>query len=193
LGATYNEADWLLLKQSDSPKAFSVIYQRHFALVYHYAKKMLENAQEAEDVTSESFVKLWEGFTQFTSAAAVKSFLLAITKNACLNRIKLHKNARDREVFFASLQDTMEDGPGKEEITGIIYQYIFDEIEKLPPREKQIFKWSYLEGKNNEEIAVLLNINNQSVRNYKARALKSLRKVFLHKDVLTVFFVLIGL
>lgn len=173
--------------------AFSFVYERNFAMVYHYAKKLLDDGQEAEDVTSESFVKLWERFAQFTSISAAHSFLMTSTKNACLNRIKLNKRAKEREAFFASLQESLGDFTAKEEITGSIYQYIFDEIEKLPSREKKVFKLSYLESKSNEEIAALLNINNQSVRNYKARALKSLRKVFQHKDVLAVFLILIGM
>lgn len=184
---------WMSLKASGSRQAFSIIYERNFAVVYHCAKKMLDNSQEAEDVTSESFVKLWERFDGFSNLNAARSFLMTVTKNACLNRIKLNKNAREREALFATNLDSSVDSMGNEDITGHIYQYIFDEIEKLPPAEKKVFKLSYLEGKSNEEIALLLDITNQSVRNYKARALKSLRKVLQQRDVLTVFLLLIGI
>ncbi|MGC4233251.1 MAG: sigma-70 family RNA polymerase sigma factor [Niabella sp.] len=189
----HTDQDWLSLKEKDSQKAFSFVYQKNFELVYHFAKKLLENAQEAEDIVSESFVKLWERFTQFNNTASAKSFLMTVTRNACLNRREQNKNARQREAFFATLQGAdINNGRQKEEITALVYQYIFEEIEKLPNRERQIFRLSYIEGKANEEIATLLGLTNQSVRNYKANALKTLRKVFQNKEVWAVFIAIIG-
>jgi len=187
------EAKQLFDRQTGRGKAFADVYQKHFALVYHYAKKILDDAGEAEDIASESFVKLWEQFSVFDDEAAMRSYLITVTRNACLNRIKLNKRARDREALFASSDQADDNAVTREEVTGRIYQYIYDEIEKLPAQEKKVFKMSYLEGKSNEMIATLLQINNQSVRNHKARALKALRKVLHQKDIWPVFLVLIGL
>ncbi len=70
-----------------------------------------------------------------------------------------------------------------EPIPSIVYQYIYDEIEKLPEPTRKIFKMAYVDGLSNEEISLALGLTNASVRNYKTRALKTLRMALLQKDM----------
>jgi len=69
-----------------------------------------------------------------------------------------------------------------------LLQRIYEEIEKLPKKCRQVFKLAYLDGLSNEEIAELLHINYQSVKNQKVRALKILR-LALNKGFLAVILV----
>lgn len=174
-------------------EVFSDMYQKYFVLVYHYAKRFLESTQEIEDIVSESFIKLWERLKLFSNSNGVRAFLLTTTKNACLNQVKISGNVQKREAFFASFQESAESTITKEEVTGELFQYIFDEIAKLPTREREVFTLSYLHNKTNNQIADLLDINNQSVRNYKAKALKTLRTVFKNSDLLSVLAIIVEL
>lgn len=175
-----DNSDWQELLSSGEKHAFNVVYTKLFAEVYHYAKKIVRNTHVAEDITTESFVKLWEIFSRISGVNAARAFLFTATRNACLNAIRSEIRASNRERIFSDQLEDMEDNA---DITGKVFQFIFNEVEKLPPQEKNVFKLSYLEGKTNEEIAALLDINNQSVRNYKARALKTLRNVCKESNV----------
>jgi RNA polymerase sigma factor (sigma-70 family) len=52
---------------------------------------------------------------------------------------------------------------------------VLDEIEKLSPLVRSIFKLSYLEVKSNAEICEILGLKDKTVRNKKAEALKAIR------------------
>jgi RNA polymerase sigma-70 factor (ECF subfamily) len=83
--------------------------------------------------------------------------------------------------------------PWQDDITAATYKYIIDQIDQLPEQMKKVFKMSYIEGLTNEEIAQSLKINNQSVRNHKARALKILRLSIPGKDMLEMMLLLLPL
>lgn len=74
----------------------------------------------------------------------------------------------------------------REIIEGQLFSRIHEEIEKLPPHVREVFKLSYIEGLKNAEIAKTLGIKDASVRVRKAEALRMLRIVFNDID-LTIF------
>lgn len=179
-----------------SKEAFEIIYNQYYFLVFCYTKRFVTDAQAAEDITTEAFMKLWGELKNFDSQQKIKSFLYTVAKNACLNQIRNEQRRSENHNKLAYLQMEEQEGDSKEhhEITAKIYQYIFEEIEKLPAQLKAVFKMSYFKGMPNEEIAKELSINNQSVRNHKSRALKCLRMAILDKDMLEsiVLFLLLG-
>jgi RNA polymerase sigma-70 factor (ECF subfamily) len=81
------------------------------------------------------------------------------------------------------LEQNDESSLAKEKLNADIWQHIYNAIENLSPQLKKVFKMAYVEELSNEEIAVNLNINNQSVRNDKARALKQVRLTLLEKKL----------
>jgi RNA polymerase sigma-70 factor (ECF subfamily) len=174
--------------------AFEFVYKRHFVFIFHIAKRFVTDSQLAEDITTEVFLKLWERFDNFTNLQSIQSFLYTSAKNACINQYRSDKRAKDRlqEIVYLSATDK-DDPPRPEEVSGQVYQYIFDEIEKLPAQLKKVFKMAYVDGKSNEAIALELGINNQSVRNHKARALKAIRIALLDKDLFAYLFFLFWL
>ena len=164
--------------------AFETIYNHYFNSVFYFAMRFVTNAQEAEDITTETFLKCWQKRTDFENIHKLQSFLYTTTRNACINALRSEKRQSEREKqlsYLLSRED--EEGIKQQQLTAQIYQYIYEEIEKLPPQEKNIFKMAYIDGLSNEEIARQLNINNQSVRNYKTRALKSLRITLTGKNI----------
>jgi len=165
-------------------EAFETVYRTHYISIYHFAKKFVRDAQVAEDITTEAFLKLWERFSKFSNPQTMKSFLFTVAHNACINHARGEQRLAAREAEFSHLYVAdAGDRLAEEEIRGRVYQHIYAEIEKLPAQEKRVFKMAYVEGLSNEEIAAQLGINNQSVRNHKARALKTLRLSLLGKNI----------
>ncbi len=189
----YDEKVLLQQIAEGSKKAFETIYNQHYISVFYFTKRFVPDIQAAEDITTETFMKLWEKLKNFESLQAIKSFLYISTKNACLNllRSEQRQSMHQKQLSYL-LTEEMEDAMAQHKVTARIYQYIYDEIEKLPPQLKVVFKMAYLDGLSNEKIARELSINNQSVRNHKSRALKSLRMTMLNKDILegTLLFLL---
>jgi len=167
--------------------SFESIYNEHYIAIFYLAKRFVTDTQTAEDITSEAFVKLWRKINSNESPINQKAFLITITKNACLNHIRLVKRQSANEKLIAYLlEKENNDDFNQHEITASVYQHIYDEIERLPTQLKTVFKMAYIDGFSNDEISDKLIINNQSVRNHKSRALKILRMVILDKEIFII-------
>jgi RNA polymerase sigma-70 factor (ECF subfamily) len=184
--ANYSEHELLQLLSAGNKDVFEFIYKKNFASIYHFAKRFVADEQGAEDITTEVFIKLWERFKDFNSLPAIKSFLFTSTRNACINYNRSDQRADKRHKEFAYLlTHGSEAAIEEQQIPGTVFQYIYDEIAQLPVQEKRVFTMAFIEGLTNDQIAARMDINNQSVRNYKAKALKTLRINLQGKDVFT--------
>jgi RNA polymerase sigma-70 factor (family 1) len=180
----HNELILLQEIAKGTKKAFEAVYDRYDISIFYFSRRFVRDEKVAEDITLETFLKLWERFPQFTSLQGIQSFLHVTAKNACLNylRSQARLSAHQRELAYLLAQgadETLAD----QQVTARIYQYIYNEIQKLPPQVRRVFTLAYIDGLSNQAIAEQLNINNQSVRNHKANALKYLRMALLEKDL----------
>ncbi len=159
---------------------FRELYHRYQAGLFFRAYALLQNQQEAEDVVTETFMKLWNARAQFSSAGAAVNWLRVTNRNACLDLLK------HRKVVQHSLVDLPANEADKEwyheELLGELLQEIYATIEQLPGKSREVFRLRYIDGLKNEEIAGKLGIRHQSVRNHLATALKTLRLKLLDKD-----------
>jgi len=64
--------------------------------VFHVAKKMLENEDDAKDIVQEVFLKLWNIRDTLHNYNSIPALAVTTTKNLCIDRLRI----RDREVVF---------------------------------------------------------------------------------------------
>ena len=156
--------------------AFAALYKRFQPAIFYFVKKFIPNTAQAEDITAETFVKLWQRRENFDNEKSISSFLHTTARNASIDWLRTAKReVANREQLIHILEQEQYYDTLHDDIKGELVRLIQEEIDKLPRKIKKVFLMAYVDGKKNEEIAMLLNINNQSVRNHKARALKLLR------------------
>jgi RNA polymerase sigma-70 factor (family 1) len=179
-----NESHLLADISQGSKRAFEIVYDRYYIGIFYFARRWVRDEKVAEDITVDTFLKLWERFSSFTSLSHVQSFLHVTAKNACLNHLRSRSRrlAHHRDLAYI-LTLEQQAGPVEQDITAQIYEYIYKEIERLPPKVREVFRLSYIDGLSNQAIADQLQINNQSVRNHKTNALRCLRMALLDKDL----------
>jgi len=190
----YSEALWLRRLHTGDKSAFEALYRDQYIAVFYTAKRFVPDIQAAEDLATETFLKLWERLGDFNSMAAIRSFLFVTVKNACLNHLRAEERMNTRHLRLIQLLEQEDDQSlANQQLMADIYAHVYAEVEKLSPRLKEVFILSYIDGLSNEEIAARLHINNQSVRNDKARALKQLRLTLTSREGLLVLFLLLSL
>jgi RNA polymerase sigma-70 factor (family 1) len=164
--------------------AFSAIYNEYYPGIYYFVRRFINKREDAEDITADIFVKLWKMHTDITSINNAQAFLYISARNTCIDFLRQLKrqNERQKELLHILMQEHAEDIL-KEDLKAEVLQSIFEEIENLPPACKRVFKMSYLDNLSNDTIADMLQINNQSVRNHKQRAIKLLRIALLNKKI----------
>ncbi len=182
----YLQTDELLIEKlsKDDRKAFEAVYNQYFLQVFHFSLKFVEDRQIAEDITLETFLKLWDKRSELPASSNLSAFLCTIARNACLNHLRDAERLHNRHQELARRQDndhyTFETyaDPRSE-----VYRHLYQEIEKLPGRMADILQLS-LKGLKNAEIAEHTGISEKTVRNLKTAAIRQLRTRLLKNELL---------
>lgn len=179
----YNNNEPVLRLQGGDRAGFTLAYNQFYLFLYHYAKRFIDDGQIAEDITADSFVKLWRHAEEVSDIQNVKAFLRTTARNACLDFLKTQRShgEKEKEILYLTEQDTRNEFD-LAEIKAEVLQYVYAEIEKLPEKCREVFKLSYLEGMKVAEVAQHLNISEQTVANQKTKALKMLRLALSDKQ-----------
>src|SRR5689334_21843027 len=74
-----------------SKEAFEEVYNTYHLQLYYFVRKITGNPEEAEDITSETFVKLWQLCARFETLQNIKAFLFIAARNASLDYLRYLK------------------------------------------------------------------------------------------------------
>jgi RNA polymerase sigma-70 factor (family 1) len=169
-------------------KVFDHVFRTYYAALCSFAQKYLLRKADAEDVVGNLFVSLWNREQQFENDTHARASLYRAIYNACFNHIRSSKRIYEREELYSGEQDINDDSFMNEMLQAELIRMIYNEFDSLPPHYSTVMKLSYQDGLKNEEIANMLGLSVQTVKNYKSAALKLLRSK-LPKDA---FFLLIS-
>ena len=172
------------------PRAFTIIYNKYYSALYLFAKSLLTTEQDAEDIVGDVFLKLWSSRANFDTIENIKAYLFAMTRNACLDLLRrLMMRSKVQQELIYQLETRAEDAFARMEIKAEVMEYVSQELKKLSPKYRTIFKLSFIDGLKNEEIASHLQISNKGVRDIKSYIRKILKVSLLDKHLFfTVLF-----
>ncbi len=189
----YHEPELIRRFAAGEPAAFRSLYKQLYLPVLRFVQQWVGNIEDAEDLTSDTFVKLWNNRERFETLEYIRAFLHVAARNACINFLKQLKvkTARQKELMEQSLVDT---GPDFAllQIRQELMKLIYAEVEQMPKKMKEIFLLSYSEGLKPSEIALKLNLSVQTVQNQKANAIRLLKIAFADKPPLLALLIWLG-
>ncbi len=169
--------------QAQQVKALDVLYDRYSKLVYSTAVQILNSVEEAEEVTQETFLRLWQRSTIYQpQRGSLSGFLITLTRSRSLDRL------RSRSAHQQKLQriQTFTDGvssydPPLEFVTVQERSHLVREaLKQLSPDDRQILETAYYEGLSQSEIAQRDGIPLGTVKSRARQALKQLRITLNH-------------
>lgn len=165
-------------------EAFTAVYNAYYSTLLAFVRKMIPEKEDAEDIAADIFVRLWRHRTNFDTIRNLEAFLYITARNACLDFLRhLKRQTEKQKELILALQQQPTENALPEDIKAEVLATILEEIEKLPKSAGRVFRLAYFDGLSNDEIARLLDITNQSVRNHKQRALKTLRDALSNRDI----------
>ncbi len=158
-------------------------------MVYNTAMGILQSAEDAEDVSQEVFVQVYESIHTFKGESKFSTWLYRITTSKALDHIRRKK----RKKRFAFVQQLF--GENNEVIIqppdfnhpGVVLDNkesaaaLFKAIDKLPDNQKIAFVLNKVEGLNYQEISEIMKTTVSSVESLLHRAKTNLRK-WLQQD-----------
>lgn len=157
-------------------KALGILYVLYAGRIRNFAFSMLQNSSEAEDITQDLFLKIWNSRGSLTEVDSLKSYLFSMTHNAVLNLIK-RKEVRDRYRKVSEGSDFGEYEPATRMDTVELLRSIDDALEEMSVLRKTIFRMNRYEHKTYQEIADALMISPKTVQYHISCALAELRKL----------------
>jgi|ADGO01.1.fsa_nt_gi RNA polymerase sigma-70 factor (family 1) len=178
-------------KRGDT-RALQVIFRKFYPPLCLFAERMLQDRQAAEDLAGDTMLKLWNRHTDFENMQNVKAFLYITTRNACLNLLKQMQRESLSKKQFAYVSGHQEGFILNEIVRAEVMREIYEEIDKLPAQCQRIFKMSYFEGRNNHEIAEILELSIHTIKNQKARAIQLLRTRLPDLNMVTLMLLFSG-
>ena len=157
-------------------EALAELYQRTRSAVYGLALSYLKNAQDAQDLTQDVYVQVWDRAEQYRLTGSPMGWLLAVCRNLCLMRLR-------REERHAALSEEEWDAiPAREcGLDADERALLQDALASLADEERRVVLLHAVTGLKHREIAALLELPLPTVLSKYHRALKKMRS-FLKGD-----------
>ena len=161
--------------QEGDKEAFVKIMKRLHPRVLGFAKSVLRVKQDAEEITQDVFVKLWQNRERIESYNNINAYLYVITRNQMYDFLRANREPMMRcdneEVVENLAPDVASEYEAKE-----LELLITLEVEKMSPQRRKVFDMSVREGLSHDEISAKLKITNKTVSNHLHYVLKELKK-----------------
>lgn len=181
-------SDKELLKSAEEQLSFRALYNRYWEALYKRASHRLGDSEDAQDAVQEVFVSLWRNRESIELEDTLASYLFTAIKYQIIKQV-YQKGKRGVQVPLSvesldHLRLNADDLLHYKELQLTIDR----EISGLPTRMREIYRLSREENLQIAEIAVRLNISEQTVKNTLTTALRRLRQRLSYYSFLITFF-----
>ncbi|MBD3220309.1 sigma-70 family RNA polymerase sigma factor [bacterium] len=166
---------------------FDMILRANRDRVYGHALRSLRDADDAEDVTQEAFLRLWRTDPDVPDAR-IGAWLLRVVHNLCIDHARRRRTVRtylgqpDPTALADLAAEPHPAAPGAGEATGRIGGELREAMAALTPETRSILLMHYEQGLKLREIAELIDANVSSLKVRIHRARKALRAVLEASD-----------
>jgi RNA polymerase sigma-70 factor (ECF subfamily) len=155
-------------------QAFETVFIAYYSKTRNFIYEYLKSELDAEELTEELFVSLWENRANINTSKSFNSYLHTIAYNTAINFIK-HKYVKDS--YLSNISEVGYSHTTEEELIAKELGLLIDDtVSQMPEQRKQIYVLSRNEGLSNSEIAEKLNTTKRNVESQLSLALKEIRK-----------------
>ena len=151
-------------------EALAQMYHQTRSAVYGLALSYVKNAHDAQDITQDTFVQIWDNAPQYRTKGSPMGWILTIARNLAL--MKLRRQQRQGELDEEQWQAIPADAPNVSHEDRLLLQ---NALEALEEQERRIVVLHAVTGLKHREIAALLELPLATVLSKYHRALKKLK------------------
>jgi RNA polymerase sigma-70 factor (ECF subfamily) len=178
-----DEAD-LLDRIRHNPGSFSELFKLYYKQIFGYIFRRTGNFDDTADIAADTFLKAFRHIHNFKyTGISVKVWLYRIATNE-VNLYFRHKHKHNSVFELISIEDRniFKDyiDEDKKEIESELEKHeqfllVLKELKTLPVKYQEVIALRYFEGKDNKEIAEILNINQGTLKSLLSRGIEKLR------------------
>jgi RNA polymerase sigma-70 factor (ECF subfamily) len=169
--------------QQGDQDAFSFLVQRHQRRVFNLVLRMLQDYDEASEITQEVFLAAWLGLPSFRGEARFPTWLYRIAYHCCLRQLERRKRERSLQAVMQAekiLEGMNEEKQAEDSIELRDRQAIVrEQLEKLPTKYRIVLILRHLQEMTYQEMADILTIPIGTIKTHLFRARHLLKERLL--------------
>jgi RNA polymerase sigma-70 factor (ECF subfamily) len=158
--------------------AFDLIFKKYNQKVFNFCLQLLKKRQDAEEVTQEVFMALWENRERITLNTSLTSYIYGIARNQIYNIYRKSFYIQAYIEYLNTNSNKLESFTDDEVLYNELNKFLNDTIDDLPPKRKEVFELSRFKGLTYKEIAIQMKISENTVDVQIRKALGFLRNAF---------------
>lgn len=171
-----NDSQLIALLNESNQEAFTVIYQRYAESLAGFAASKLYSLEDAKDVLHDLFTKLWTDRQELILTGSLQSYLFSAIRYRIVDKIRRNVTRQEYSAMLQVLEQQY--APGTDEVLQVreLQNTLTESLRALPAKTQQIYHLSRNEHHTIAEIAQLLNLSEQTIKNQLTIALRHLRQ-----------------
>jgi RNA polymerase sigma-70 factor (family 1) len=178
--------------QDGSPDAFQQIFELHYRKFVFFAIRLIKDHHQAEDIVSESFLKVWEGRTKIKDTGKLISYLKVTIRNGCINYLNSQRRHDISHKEIAYMNGIPEEEIQTAYIRGELLDLTWKTAQELPPVTKKVFHLLFDEGLSMKEVAEKLDVSINTIKTQRLTALRYLKEIASRNEwIIIICFLLI--
>lgn len=167
--------------------AFSVLYQRHNALMLRVAALSLGPAYGSvvEEIAQEAWVIAYRSLARLEQPERLAAWLCRIVQRRALDHLRTQggHERQENDAILAQVSADPTPGPDARALANERRRQLMSGIAKLPPPMARVVRHHYWLGKTVNEIAAAMGVGPSTVKSYLFRARRRLRALLMIKGV----------
>lgn len=170
---------WEAFKKGDE-HAFSIIFRDHYDFLYDYGLKLSQDEALVKDSIQELFIAMWRNKANLGEAYSIRHYLGKSLRRKIIRKLKPESirvgldEAPGHESRSFAFHDTETENAGKN--SGDQREQAVALLKTLPGKQQEVLFLRFYNELSFSEIADIMELNYQTVRNYAVLAIKNLRK-----------------
>jgi RNA polymerase sigma-70 factor, ECF subfamily len=167
-----------------SEVALAELYRRHGGAVYGLARRVLANASEAEDVTQEVFLRLWNQPDRFDPArGSLRSYLLTQAHGRAVDAVRASSARRAREARDATVTAQGDYDVDHELWDLAVADQVARAMGDLPEEERRAIELAYFDGYTYREVATMLEQPEGTVKSRIRNGMRRMRATLVEVGI----------
>jgi RNA polymerase sigma factor (sigma-70 family) len=167
-------------------QAFNHILEKYQKKIYWHIRKMVIDHDDADDVTQETFIKVWSNLGSFRADSQLYTWIYRIATNECLNFLaKKKKHFAHRVPWASDINDWNDIIPDQDSNPLLDGDAIQIKLQKalltLPDKQRLVFNMKYFDEMQYNEIAKITGTSEGALKASYHIAAKKIEE-FLNKD-----------
>ncbi|WP_142785436.1 RNA polymerase sigma factor [Changchengzhania lutea] len=172
--------------KANDQKAFNHLLNSYWDYVYGFQLKRIQNENDAEDITIQTFSKAFDKIQSFDEKYAFKTWLIAISKNIHIDLLRKEKHSITQNISenHKKAYQILDESPSAEDklITEQHLAKLLRDIKLLKPHYQEVINLRYFQELSYKEISEELNEPMNNVKVKLLRAKKLLAEIIQEKN-----------